>query len=185
MWCILLLASTCCTFLSSLKLLFMDYFFIYIYSPQGCVLALEIYLLKVKTFLKWHVLHLASVWEIRRQKDTSGCQGEATESAPALQQGFTLTSQGETEWRMGRLSSTSVIHWWKKWKPMSWGRKGCFTMKMKCHKLLPAPTVGSEDKLISETQCSGYFHHCVHFGYYPWYDLAQCEQPPGKSFFLT
>lgn len=57
-------------------------------------------------------------------------------------------------------------------------------MKMKCHKLLPAPTVGSEDKLISETQCSGYFHHCVHFGYYLRYDLAQCEQLPGKSFFF-
>lgn len=137
-----------------------------------CTCPVDIF--KVKTCSKWHVLHFASVLEIRREKDTSRCWGEATEPVPAQQQSRVSprTSHGESKWRTGRPSSTTVIHRWKEWKPVHCKRKGCLTTEMKCHKLLLAPTVHIEDKLFSEAQCFGYFYQSLHFGHYPWHDLA-------------
>lgn len=120
---------------------------------------------------KWHALHFASIFEIRREKDISGCCGEATEPVPVRQQCFPWTSQGESKWRTGRPSSTTIVHWWKAEKPLHCERKGCFTTEMKCHKLLPFPAC-SEDKLFSEARCLGYFHHSLPFGHYSWHVLA-------------
>lgn len=83
---------------------------------------------------------------------------------------FPWTSQGESEWRTGRPYSTTIVQWWKEWKPEHHKRKGCFTTEMKCHKLLSAPTVCSEDKLFSEAQSFGNFCHNFHFGHHPWHD---------------